>query len=182
MRALLLACALTLLGTAARAAVLTDVERSGDAFVVQATIDAEVSLPTAWAVLTDFDRMSAILSNLTASAVVRRSGNVLTVRQQGVAKYGPFSFDFQSEREVRLEPMQRIVARQIVGTLKRMDSEARLARTPQGVQIRYRAEIVPDSALARAFGAHVVQHEVEEQFESMLAEMRRRERAAPARP
>jgi hypothetical protein len=42
------------------------------------------------------------------------------------------------------------------------------------VQIRYHAEAVPDSALARIFGATIVRHEVEEQFREMTSEMMRR--------
>jgi len=79
------------------------VRQSGEALIVDATIDADVSLRVVWEVLTDFDHMAAILTNLTSSRVVRRSGNVLIVRQEGVATYGPLSLPFESEREIRLE-------------------------------------------------------------------------------
>jgi hypothetical protein len=70
--------------------------------------------------------------------------------------------------------MQRILAKSLSGTLKRMESEAKLTAVDKGVQIRYHAESVPDSMLARMFGASFVRHEAEEQFLAMAREMVRR--------
>lgn len=161
---------------AAEPHIVVAVSQAGESFIVDALIEAPVSLRTAWDVLTDFSHMTAVLSNLTSSKVVSREGNTLIVRQEGVARYGLLSFAFQSEREIRLEPMKRILAKNLSGTAKRMESEARLssAERGQGVQIKYRAEIVPDSTLARLFGASFVRHEVDEQFRFMAAEMMRR--------
>lgn len=184
----LLACLLALSGAAAfgaEPAIAVVVGQSGEAFVVDATLDTPIPPRTAWEVLTDFDHMAAILGNLTSSKVVRRDGQTLIVRQEGVAKYGLFSFSFESEREIRLEPMLRILVKQLSGTAKRMESEAQLTRTERGTQVRYHAEIVPDSVLARMFGAAFVRHEVGEQFRALLAEMTRREQRAhqgPERP
>lgn len=164
--------------------VVVGVSQAGEVFIVDAAIDAPVTLKTAWEVLVDFDHMTAILSNLTSSNVVSREGNTLIVKQDGVAKYGLFSFAFQSEREVRLEPMKRILTKNLSGTAKRMESEVKLGQTnpDQGVQIEYRAEIVPDSMLARMFGASFVRHEIEEQFRLMAVEMKRREASLASSP
>lgn len=175
--AMLWFCLFALFGAAAFAAepkVAVSVGRNGDAFVIDATVDAPVSLVTAWEVLTDFDHMTSILSNLTSSKVTSREGNVLLVQQEGVAKYGLLSFSFVSEREIRLEPMKRILAKSLSGTLKRMESEAKIVALDQSVQIKYHAESVPDSVFARMFGASFARHEVEEQFLAMVAEMMRR--------
>jgi uncharacterized membrane protein len=177
-------CLGALLGEAALGAepkVAVVVGRSGEAFIIDATVDVEVPLTIAWEVLTDFDHMTSILGNLTSSKVTSRDGNIWIVRQEGVARYGLLSFSFESEREIRLEPMKRILARSLSGTLKRMDSEARIAALDQGVQIKYHAESVSDSVLARMFGASFVRHEVEQQFVGMGKEMlRRHARAEPA--
>lgn len=181
---LLFALALGLLAPVCDAAPATEpkiavtVEKSGEAFIVDAAIDVHVPLKTAWEVMTDFEHMATILSNLTLSQLTRRDGNTLTVRQEGVAKYGLLSFSFESEREMRLEPMRRILARNISGTLKRMESEVNFSPLEKGVQIRYHAEIVPDSLLARLFGLSFVQHEAEEQLLAMAQEMLRRNAGA----
>ena len=150
---------------------------AGDVFVVKATIKAPVTLQTAWEVLVDYDHMTTILSNLSASKVASRNGNVLIVNQEGVARFGLFSYPFQVEREIRLEPMKRILSRNLTGSLKRMESDVRLNPSNQGssVQIEYRAEFVFDSILAGLFAVSFLHHEVEEQFQFMVAEMKRRE-------
>ena len=177
-------CLLALFGEAAfgvEPKVAVTVGQKDEAFIVDATIDVAVPLPTAWEVLTDFDHMTSILSNLKSSKIASREGNTLIVRQNGVARWGLLSFSFESEREIRLEPMKRILAKSLSGTLKRMESEAKIAASDQGVQIRYHAESVPDSALARMFGASFVRHEVEEQFLEVAKEMlERHARPVPA--
>ena len=161
--------------------VAVTVGQKDEAFIVDATIDVPVPLPTAWEALTDFDHMTSILGNLKSSKIVSREGNTWIVRQNGVARWGLLSFSFESEREIRLEPMKRILAKSLSGTLKRMESEAKIAALDQGVQIRYHAESVPDSVLARMFGASFVRHEVEEQFLEMAKEMlERHARVVPA--
>ena len=129
---------------------------------------------TAWDVLTDFDHMTSILGNLTASRIIARNGNIWQVKQEGVAKYGPFSYSFESVREIRLEPMKRIVSKNLSGTVARMSSVAELVALSAGVQIRYHVELEPGSMLARMFGRTFVRHEVEEQLQRMMREMIRR--------
>ena len=178
LRALLV---LTLFLSAMRAAadpeVAVAVVSSGEAFVIDVSFVAPVEQRIAWDVLVDFDHMAGIVHNLTSSRVVSRDGNMLVIRQQGVARYGVFSYEFESEREIRLEPTTRILARSLGGTEKRMTSEARLQATEQGrgVQVRYHAEAVSDSWFVRTFGAPFLRHEVGEQFRYMLAEMKRRQ-------
>ena len=157
------------------------VVQSGEAFVVDVTMDVQVSVETAWEVLTDFGNMTSIVGNLTSSKVTARDGNTWIVRQEGVAKYGLLSFSFESEREIRLEPMKRILARSLAGTAKRMESEMKIVPLDQGLQVKYHAEVVPDSVLARMFGASFVRHETKEQFLAIAREMvRRYPRAEPA--
>jgi uncharacterized membrane protein len=160
--------------------VAVSVDRSGDAFIIDAAFEVEVPLATAWGVLTDFDNMTSILANLKSSKIISREGNTWKVKQEGAAKFGLFSFSFWSEREVRLEPMQRIMVKGLAGSVKRMSSETRLEARGPGVQIRYHAEVVPESFLARLFGGSFVRHEIGEQFRLMAREMLRRDSSAKA--
>ncbi len=159
---------------AADPAINVAIEKRGDAFIVDTTVDFAVPLPTAWDVLTDFNNMVGILSNLTSSKITGRKGNTLIVEQEGKARYGIFSYSFASEREIRLEPMKRILARQLSGNAKRFASELELSQTGNGTQAHYHAEVTPDSGFARSFGGPFIKHEIEEQFTSMGAEMLRR--------
>ncbi|MDD5296134.1 MAG: SRPBCC family protein [Rhodocyclaceae bacterium] len=176
-------CLFVLPGGAALAAeprVSVAVGQSGMVFSIDAVVDVQVPLATAWEVMTDYDHMTTLLGNLTASKVSSRNGNTLVVRQEGVARYGLFSFAFESEREIRLEPMKRILSRNLSGSLKRMDSESDFLPLGQGLQIKYHAEFVADSMLVRLFGASFVRHEVEEQFQLLAREMARRHAPSPA--
>jgi uncharacterized membrane protein len=154
--------------------VAVTITQVGETFVVEVLAEVPVPLAGAWEVLTDFDHMAQFIGNVKSSRVVRRDENTLWVRQEGVAEYGPFSLPFKSEREIRLEPKRRIVAKSLSGSMKRMESEARLGQLADGVRIGYHAEAVPELALARIFGATIVRHEIEEQFREMISEMMRR--------
>lgn len=170
--ALILSCTVF----AAEPEVVVGVEKAGDTFLVDASIDLPVPVRMAWDVLTDFDAMASILSNLQSSRIVRRAGNTLFVLQEGIAKFGIFSYSFNSMREIRLEPMQRIIARQLTGTASGFASEMALSESGDGTLVHYHAEITPGSAIARMFGGPFIRHEVEEQLRSMAAETARRER------
>ena len=154
--------------------IKVSVEKSGGAFVVDADIDLHYPVRTVWEVMTDFDNMAGILSNLKTSTIVRRKEGGLVVQQEGTAKYGIFSYTFSSERKIRLEPMKRILVRQISGNARRFESASELAQTASGTMVHYHAEMEADSAIARMFGAPFVQHEVEEPFHAMAGEMEKR--------
>lgn len=172
-----LACLLAGNAFAADQDVVVTVREAGEKFLVEASIKAPVSQQTAWDVLVDYDHMTSILSNLSASQVISRKGNHLIIKQEGVVRYGLLSHSFQVEREIRLEPMKRILTKNLSGSLKRMESEVRLKPSSNGppVVIEYRAEFVFDSILAGLFAESFLNHEVEEQFQSMVAEMKRRD-------
>jgi hypothetical protein len=161
-------------GAAADPTPQVTLAKQGKTFVVDATIDFAVPLQLAWDVLTDFDHMAAVLEDVDSSVIASREGDVLIVRQQGHAKYGPFSYSFASEREVTLTPMTTIIARQTSGNAKEYVSEMHLSETENGTTCRYHAEIVPDSAVARLFGGPFLKREIEQQFVSMATEMRRK--------
>ena len=64
-----------------------------------------------------------------------------------------------------------------------MESELRLVPAgADGVRIEYRAEFAFDSIIAGLFGVSFLNHEVEEQFQSIVAEMKRREAQAASDP
>lgn len=169
---------------AAEEDIAVSLNRLDEGFVVDAAMTVPVSPQTAWDVLSDYDHMSEALPNITVSRVFRRDGNVLGVRQEGAVRYGLLTISFQSEREIRLEPPKRILARQLSGSAKRMSSETHIEALaaqpdhPAGVRITYRAEVVPESFFARLFGGPFVRDSIEEQFRHLLARMRQREAAA----
>lgn len=151
------------------------VEKRDATFYVDTAFDAPVSVRVAWEVLTDFDQMATILHNLTSSRIVSRSGNRLRVHQEGVARFGPFSYAFVSEREIQLAPRKRIHVEQVSGNARRYASDMEISANGNGTHFQYHAEIVLESGLARFFGGPFIQHEIAEQFAALVTEMRRRQ-------
>jgi hypothetical protein len=133
-------------------------------------------------VLTDFDHMAEFVPNLRSSRLLGRSGNVFRVAQQGRADFGPFSFAFESERQIELFPEGRIVAHRLAGSPKAMHSEMRVTATPGGTRLDYHLEMLPDHWFPSGIGTHFMRHELAEQLLSMGREMERRQKARSAPP
>jgi len=174
--ALLLLAHQSLAGESEAAARRDDirVERTGETFTVDVVMHAPVLQPLAWAVLIDFERMAEFIPNLTQSQVLARGEGTLRVRQRGVARYGPFSSEFDSTRDIQLTPQREIRAHGVGGNIKRLDSVMRLQAEADGTRLEYHAEVLPDFWLPPLFGPSFVQHETAEQFSAMINEMLRR--------
>ena len=154
------------------------VDKHDDSFHIEASFEVPVSARIVWQVLTDFDHMADIQPNLTSSTILGRSGNILQVRQEGIARFGIFTYTFASEREIRLEPRKRILARQTAGNTKHYASSMEIFPAETGTRLRYRAEMTLDSSLGRLFGRPFIEHEIAEQFAAIAAEMEKRSKAA----
>ena len=158
--------------------VTVSVVRNGEGFIVDAAFEVAATPDTVWDVFTDFEHMTGIVTNLTYSHVLSRNGNVWVVQQKGEAKFGLLSYPFESVREIRIEPMKRMMSKNISGTFKSMESELQLIPTASGTSVKYHAEGIADSIFAKLFGLSFMHHEFEEQFTAMAVEMQKRQMAA----
>ena len=149
--------------------------RLGDTFRVNVAVHTPVTPSQAWAVLTDFDHMSGFLPNLTSSQVMQRSDNLLKVAQKGGARFGFFSKDFESIREIEINPNIEIRANNIGGNLKRMQSVMQLQPEGTGTRLTYRADVEPGFWFPPMIGPSLVRHETAEQISALLKEMLRRQ-------
>lgn len=150
------------------------VERADGGFVVDVVMHAPVRPAQAWAVLTDFEHMASFVPNLNSSRVLERGDGVLKVLQQGVARYGVFSANFESLREIRLTPFSEIRAHGLGGNIQRMESLMRLDPEGSGTRLSYHAEAQPGFWFPPMIGPALVRNETAEQFSAMLDEMLRR--------
>lgn len=151
------------------------VERSGDTFTVGLNVVLPVQQSVAWAVLTDYEHMATFVPSLASSEVLERSESRVKVRQQGVARYGPFASAFESVRDIQLTPPSGIRSRTIGGNLRRVDSLTRLQPEPAGTRLLYHTEVEPGVWFPPVVGPAVVREQTARQFTAMLGEMRRRE-------
>ena len=134
-----------------------------------------VSPAVALDVLTDFNHMVGVVPNLESSEIVSRRENVFVVRQRGTANFGPFTFPFESQRQIEVLPDGRILARALSGTTKQMHSEMRVQAQGKGTRLEYQVEVVPDRWVPSSIGIRFMSHEIAEQFSGLFREMLRRQ-------
>ena len=92
------------------------VEKNGAEIVVEVDCPVQAPVAVVWNVLTDYDNMTAYISNLQYSGVQSRVDNALVIRQKGKATRGPFGFAFDNVRTVELLPYTEIRSQLISGT------------------------------------------------------------------
>lgn len=170
---LLASCLLPRLSAAAED-VAVRIERLGDEFILEGAFHVAVAPAVAWAVLTDYEGMPAFVEDLRESRVVERDGERLRVVQRGVTRLGPFSFDYDVEREVTLEPGRALHSRALRGNVKKLDMHTFVDAEGGGTRIRFRAAMIPDFWVPPLVGARLIRTRFERQFDSLLKEMRRR--------
>jgi carbon monoxide dehydrogenase subunit G len=146
---------------------------------------AEVTIPASarevWDVLTDFDNLSRYISSVTSSKVLSRDGNMVRVAQTGKAGFGPFTFEFQTVREVTLSPFEKFESRLIEGNMKRMLSTTRLGSDVGMTRIHYVAESVPDTVLPLGLARSTIESATRDHYKEMTREILRRKSLAATR-
>jgi polyketide cyclase/dehydrase/lipid transport protein len=154
------------------------VERHGESVVVDVEAHVAGGVRDAWAVFTDYDNMASFISNLTASKVLERKGNLLEVVQSGRSKVGFLTFGFEAVRAVELVPMHEIRSSFVSGDFKSYSSTTSLAPAGEGTRIRHHGEYVPKKWLPPLIGPAVIERETKKQYQEFAAEIERRA-AAP---
>jgi hypothetical protein len=148
--------------------------QQGPVFVIDATLHAPVVPELAWQVLTDFERMETFVPNLADSRIVARDGPHVTILQHGIARFGPFSIRFESERVVTLAPPSSIRSVQTRGSMDKLESLTTFAPAPGGTALAYHVEAIPGALYPDVITRRFLAHEVTEQFEAIVREMVRR--------
>jgi uncharacterized protein YndB with AHSA1/START domain len=145
----------------------------------------EVLIPASarevWEVFTDFDNLPRYISSVASSKVLLRTGNIWKVAQTGKAGFGPFTFEFQTVRELTLSPFEKFESHLTEGNMKRMDSTTRLEVEADATRIRYVAEAEPDTVLPLGLARSSIESGAREHFREMTAEVMRRKAATSAK-
>lgn len=144
-------------------------------------VDVELHVPAlpqeAWEVMTDFENMPKFISNLKASSILSRTADTVQVSQQGKASYGPFTFTFDTVREIQLKPYQQIDSRLLSGSMKKLEGKTLLAADGAGTRVVYHAVSIPNAWVPPGIGTTFIEHETREQFSEMRQEILRRKQA-----
>jgi uncharacterized membrane protein len=154
------------------------VEIHDDTIRIEAEIAIAASAREVWEVLTDFENLPRFISNITASKVLARNGNVVRVAQTGKGGFGPFSFEFHSIRELTLTPYEKFESRMIEGNMKRFRGTTRLESADGVTRIRYQSEAVPDTVLPVGLARSTIESETREHYQEISKEVLRRKSSA----
>ena len=154
------------------------VQIAGENVIVDLTFVVQATRQEVWAVLTDFGHMADFVSNLKESKVLSISGNTLKIFQRGFATYGPISFPFESTREIRLIPFDKIKSHMISGNMRKMEGTTRLVDEGGQTRIIYHTDTIQEVWVPPLAGNIFIEHEVREQFKEMRNEIIKRKRAS----
>lgn len=157
------------------------VEIQDDTVRIEADAVIAASIKEVWDVLTDFDNLPRYISNIAASKVLSRQGNVVRVAQTGKAGFGPFSLEFQSTRELTLTPYEKFESRMVEGNMKRFRGTTRLEEKDGVTRIRYQSEAVPDTVMPLGLARSTIESETREHYLEIAREVLRRKSAPTAR-
>jgi hypothetical protein len=161
-------------------AIQVKVSRQGDIVTVHAQFSAPVSARQAYAVLTDYDRMTQFLGDLDESRILSRTKDSLLVRQAGKLRFGWFSMPFEYVRRVELYPDARLVSHIVSGTVKKGDVTTSLNEVNGRTVITYDSEATMGYWLPFGIGNSAVAGHIQKDLESMRSEMLRRKQSAAA--
>ena len=130
--------------------------------------------------LTDYDHMAEIVSNVESSKVVRRTGNRLEVAQRSRTTLGPLHFSFDNVRAVELTPYREIRSRLINGDMEASAFTTRLVSEGTATRIFNHGQFIPNVWMPPLIGQAFLEAETRKQFQEMRAEILRR-KANPRR-
>jgi hypothetical protein len=154
--------------------IRVDVKTSGETITVDVVTFVRVPQRDAWDVLTDFDRMAAIVSNLKSSRVLERNGTRVVVEQKGAQTEGFLHFEFETVREIELVPYSNMTSRLLRGSLKRMEGWTRLTPSENGTLLVSHGEFETGQWLPPVVGPLFIRNATHRQYEEMRSEMIRR--------
>jgi carbon monoxide dehydrogenase subunit G len=146
----------------------------GESVIVDLSFVVAATRQDVWDVLTDFEHMANFVSNLKESKVISNLGDVLNVYQRGVANYGPINFPFESTREIKLSPLDKIQSRLIKGNVSKMEGTTQLTDEAGQTRIQLHTESIPGIWLPPIAGRSFIRHEIKAQFQEIRNEIMKR--------
>jgi hypothetical protein len=118
--------------------------------------------------------MADFITNLKESRVLSTSADITKVFQRGSAKYGPIKFPFESVREMRLDPFDKIQSHMLSGNMRKMEGTTQLVDEGAQTRIIYHTDSIPGVWIPPIIGKTFIEHEIREQFMEIRNEIIKR--------
>ena len=162
--------------------IAVNVERDGNTFTVSLDMVVAAGADETWGVLTDFERMAQILSNVDASKIVARDGNLIRVSQQSHAQVGLLKLSLKNVREIELTPNREIHSKLLEGDLKSSDFTTRISPDGANTKVSVRGQFVTKGAASAVVNVDAVAKQTRRQYEELREEILRRKGNLPPPP
>lgn len=172
---LLVPAAATGFASAAHAATVNvDVERRGEAVVIEASTRLNASVATAWHVLTDYDRYGDFIPGVISSRVLDRRGTTVTVEQSDELALWLLRMPLRVTYAIREFPPNRVQSRATISTLPALESSYVLTPVAFGVRLDYVGRIGPGWLLLGRIEQSALRRGVVRQFTALADEIERK--------
>lgn len=161
--------------------ITVQVVYNGDVIHIDVVVPVRATPEEVWAVITDYDNAARFISNLKSSKVLSRNGPTWTVSQEMVARFGPFSTEINTVRELQLTPHELVRSRMLSGNMKRADAITRLVSDGPFTRIIMHSESIPDFWLPAFMSRGFIEDQTREQFVNLRKEVLRRSKPSSAK-
>jgi len=157
------------------------VQKAGTEVIVDVDCPVRAPLPVAWAVMTDYEHMPRFITNIESSSVVKNDDTHLTVTQKGRVSRGPFTYAFETIRDVELVPFSEIRSKLVGGDMKASNFATRFVDAGGVVHVINSGRYTPTMWVPPLLGPSLIEAETRKQFGEFRAEIiRRTELTRPA--
>jgi len=154
--------------------IVVHVRKEHTAYEIDLEFTVPATIEQTWAVLSDFEHMAQILSNMDSSRIVSRDGNRITVAQTSHGKVGPIQVSVDGLREIVLNPPTEIRSHLVKGDLKASDFTTELHAEGAVTRVAVRGKLVVAPWVALALGADKVAAQTRLQYQELREEVLRR--------
>jgi ribosome-associated toxin RatA of RatAB toxin-antitoxin module len=141
-------------------------------YEIDASGTVQAPLEAAWRVLTDYEKMSEFVPDLTSCKILSRAGNRVIVEQYGSARFLFMARSIHLVVQATESPMSAIDIALISGDMRHYESRWTLTPLPTGgTRIVYRGHLVPDFYVPAVFGAALIRADIERMMRAVLARL-----------
>jgi len=154
--------------------IVVHVQKDHTAYEIRLEFTIAAPLEQTWNVLSDYDHMADILSNMDSSRIVSREGNRLTVAQTSHGKVGPIHVSVDGLREITLTPMKEIRSHLVKGDLKASDFTTSLRDEGPVTRVTVHGKLVTAAWVALALAPDTVAAQTRKQYQELRDEVLRR--------
>ena len=149
-------------------------QQQGTHLLVSGELTVPVSPATAWAVLTDYERVPEFVPGMRVSRVLEQSGNTRVVEQQGEMQANNMRMLFMGTLRITEEPTNRLSVQFLSGTFRNMQGQWTLQGKRAPVTLAYQLDFDAGTPYPSPVMVGMLQQQVIHWVTSLAAEMERR--------